>query len=626
MRKPRILLVDDERVVVEVLTSLLDDPDREILPADSAASALQHARAGEIEVALVDKNLGTDSGLELSRQLKQMQPDVEIILITGYASIESAIQAVQIGAFDYLTKPIADFAALSFKVQSALEKSQLRRSQRALLERLMECEVRHRRLIDAAPEAIVLYDVESGRVMEANEAAVKLYGYSPQELLHAAAVDLRGGTPEGKPGPVPVLQRHRHKDGTEFTAEVIFTEFQQQGRTLRVQSVREVSQREQGEARRQELEQRLRSTQRLDAIGRLAGGVAQDFTSLLAVISSHATALQGALGELPDLRAEADAIARAVSRGNALTQQLQLFSHRVPHENRPLDVNAIVAEAHKVASRLPGDNIRVALESQSGLWVARAHPDQLMQIILDLAVNARDAMRHGGKLALRTNNVTLDAPARLRGGQLPAGRYVRVQAEDDGEGMSEDALRHLFEPFFTTKNGGRALGLGLATVYGIADALGGGVDVESRPGKGTCVSVYLPAVEGRDPGAIREDALPSERILLVEDEESLRVMMRRMLTSHGYDVFDAGNAEEGLRAVDGRAIDLLLTDVDLPRVDGPGLARKLIAAHPALRVLYIGDAVPARSRSPQPLIRKPFTPVALLGQVRRVLDGQVYRE
>src|SRR3954465_7726759 len=200
MGKPRILVVDDDRVVVEVLTSLLDDPDREIVTADCAAGALAHARQGELAVALVDKNLGADSGLALSRQLKQLQPELEVILITGYASIESAMEAVQIGAFDYLTKPIADFSALSFKVQSAMEKSQLRRQQHALLERLMECEVRHRRLIDAAPEAVVLYDAESGLVTEANEAALQLYGYSAEELLRARAEDLRGGAPEGKAG------------------------------------------------------------------------------------------------------------------------------------------------------------------------------------------------------------------------------------------------------------------------------------------------------------------------------------------------------------------------------------------------------------------------------------------
>ena len=466
MRKPRILLVDDERVVIEVLTSLLDDPDREIVSADSAATALDHARSGEIEVAVVDKNLGADSGLDLSRQLKQMQPEIEIILITGYASMESAIQAVQIGAFDYLTKPIADFAALSFKVQSAMEKSQLRRSQRALLERLMDVQVRHRRLIDAAPEAIVLYDCATGLVMEANEAAVKLYGYSPQELLQARASDLRGGAQEGKPGPVPVLQRHRRKDGSEFMADVTFTEFQQQGRTLRVQSVRDVTQREQGDARRSELDLRNRSTQRPDGAGRIAGGVAQDFGRLVAVISTHASALQSGLRAMPELRAEADAILRTTARANALTAQLELFSQQ--------------------GSSTPGPG---------------------------LAAN--------------------------------------------------------------------------------------GVPPEAMPGRGA-----------------------GERILLVEDEESVRLMIRRMLASYGYDVFEARDAQEGLRAAESREFDLLLTDVFLPTEDGPGLAKQLVATRPALRVLYMtGAAADLSMVSLDPLIQKPFTPAALLGKVRRVLDA-----
>jgi len=240
----RVLIVDDEPVVIEVLSSLLEDPERHILTATSAAAALQHAQAGQIAVALVDKNLGADSGLELSRQLKRMQPEMEIILITGYASIESAIEAVQIGAFDYLTKPVADFSALSFKVQSAAEKSDLRRSQRALLERLLECEVRHRRLIDAVPEAMVLYDAATGMIVEANAAALRLYGYTAPELLRVKAAELRGGAPEGKPGPRPTTQQHRRKDGSEFTAEVTFTEYTQQGRILRVQSARDVSARQ----------------------------------------------------------------------------------------------------------------------------------------------------------------------------------------------------------------------------------------------------------------------------------------------------------------------------------------------------------------------------------------------
>jgi two-component system, cell cycle sensor histidine kinase and response regulator CckA len=630
MGKPRILVVDDERVVVEVLGSLLDDPDREILTADCAAKALEHARAGEISVALVDKNLGADSGLALARQLKQVQPELEVILITGYASIESAIEAVQIGAFDYLTKPIADFSALSFKVQSAVEKSQLRRSQRALTERLMDYEVRHRRLIDAAPEAIVLYEGAGGAVVEANEAAVKLYGYSPQELLHASAADLRGGAPEGVPGPAPVLQRHRRKDGSEFTAEVTFTDFQQQGRTLRVQSARDVSEREQGEARRRELEERQRAAQKMEAMGRMAGGVAHDFGNLMAVIAAHAESLTAALGPGHRLVAEVEGIAQAAQRGRALTRQLLLFSRRAPHETAVSDIGAVIREAHRLLPRLVGENILVSTEVPQALWRSRTNPDQLREVILALAMNARDAMPEGGRLAVRATNLALEAPARLRGGELPEGRYVRITVADTGHGMSEEVLRRLFEPFFTTKPARKGSGLGLATVYGIAGASGGGVDVASSPGEGTQVSVYLPAADGAvalpDAGSAGAPARgKGERILLVEDEEGLRVMVRRMLTAHGYEVVDAPDAEKGLRAAEGRSVDLLLTDVVLPSLDGPSLAQKLLAIQPALRVLYI-SGYPAADHelpSPEPLIQKPFAPAALLGAVRTVLDRQL---
>ncbi len=627
MAKPRILVVDDERVVVEVLSSLLDDPDREILTADCAARALEHARAGEIAVALVDKNLGADSGLALSRQLKQIQPELEVILITGYASIESAIEAVQIGAFDYLTKPIGDFSALSFKVQSALEKSQLRRSERALMERLMDYEVRHRRLIDAAPEAIVLYEGATGKVVEANEAAVKLYGFSPQELLHATAAELRGGAPEGVPGPVPVLQRHRRKDGTEFTAEVTFTEFQQQGRTLRVQSARDVSEREQSEAVRRELDERLRTAQKMDAIGRLAGGVAHDFSNLLAVISAHADYIGTQLGSAHPLREEIEGITRAAERGAALTGQLLLFSRRVPDEPAVTDVNAVVGDARRLLVHAAGEKIEVELDLHPEPWPSQAHPDQLTQVILALALNARDAMPRGGRLTLRTANVSFDAPARLHGGELSPGRYVRISVEDTGEGMAEDVLRRVFEPFFTMRSAANASGLGLSMVYGVATGAGGGVDVSSDRGAGTQVSVYLPAADEGAQVPRRESAVTpargkGERILVVEDEEHLRVMVRRMLASYGYEVFDAADGEEGLRAAEGRKLDLLLTDVMLPQIDGPALAQRLVHSQPSLRVLYMsGYPAGEVAARPEPLIQKPFTPFRLLGEVRRVLDA-----
>jgi len=315
MARPRILIVDDERVVIEVLSSLLEDPDRDIATAETAAAALDLARKGEIAVALVDKNLGSDSGLALSRQLKQLQPELEVILITGFASIESAIEAVQIGAFDYLTKPITDFSSLSFKVQSAIEKSALRRQQRSLLERLMEYEVRHRRLIDAAPEAIVLYEAGSGQVVEANQAAVKLYGYSPEELLIATAPQLRGGEPE-QSGPVPARQRHRRKDGSEVWVEVSFTGYQHQGRALRVQSAREVTDPHAAEERSRALEERLHAARQL------AATAARDLGALLAGISRHAAALESVASGRPNAGTEIANILEGAARALKITHQL----------------------------------------------------------------------------------------------------------------------------------------------------------------------------------------------------------------------------------------------------------------------------------------------------------------
>ena len=243
-----------------------------------------------------------------------------------------------------------------------------------------------------------------------------------------------------------MLQRHRRKDGTEFTAEVTFTEFQQQGRTLRVQSARDVSEREEGEARRRELEERLRAAQKMDAIGRMAGGVAHDFSNLLGVIAAHADYLGTSSAE-HRLGAEVEGICKAAERGTALTRQLLLFSRRVPRGPAVADVGAVVFEAQRILSRELRENVEVAVEVPQALWSSRANHDDLREAILALAANARDAMPEGGKVTVRATNLVLEAPLRLRGGDVPEGRYVRISVADTGVGMSDEVLRRLFEPF-----------------------------------------------------------------------------------------------------------------------------------------------------------------------------------
>jgi two-component system, cell cycle sensor histidine kinase and response regulator CckA len=613
---PSILIVDDEPVVLDVLKRLLEEEGREIALAGSPEEAMRVAAGGPLEVALIDKNLQGASGLDLSRKLKALQPELEVILITGYASLDTAIEAVQIGAFDYLTKPIDDYAALALKVHNATEKSRLRRGQRELLDRLSESEARYRHLVASAPDAVVVYDVESGLVQDANGAAVQLYEYTLEELSRLRATQL-GPTEPGR-------HEHRRKDGTSFTADVSATEFTLKGRRLRVQSVRDATAAVQAERERRALEERLRVSQKMEAVGRLAGGVAHDFNNLLTIISAHAEFLAQELG--PG-NLELQGIARAAERGAALTKQLLLFSRHKPVAHEQMDLNAAVTDVMRLLARVLGEGVRLQSQRAAELWPVLADPDQIGQVLINLAVNARDAMPQGGTVRIATANEVVREMRTLRGGELAPGRYVIIAVEDSGEGMSEDVLARLFEPFFTTKEFGKGTGLGLATVYGIVRASGGGIDVESRPRAGSTFRIYLPASDEapalRGRAVLPPEAGRGETILVVEDEDPVRTLLRRILVDHGYLVLEARDGADGLRRSQehGGEIHLLLTDVVMPEMTGPELARHVSAQRPTTRVLFMTGYTEHDPAGAEALLHKPFSSSTLLGHVRRLLDS-----
>ena len=611
---PNILIVDDEPVVLDVLRRLLEEQSREIALAGTPDEAIRIAERGPLEVALVDKNLQGASGLDLSRKLKALQPELEVILITGYASLDTAIEAVQIGAFDYLTKPIDDYAALALKVHNAMEKSRLRRSQRELLERLTESEARYRHLVASAPDAVVVYDVQSGLVQDANGAAVQLYEYTLEELTRLRASQL-GPTETGR-------HEHRRKDGRAFTADVSATEFTLKGRRLRVQSARDATAAVQAERERRSLEERLRISQKMEAVGRLAGGVAHDFNNLLTIMSAHAEFLSQDLGaENPEVQG----IARAAERGAALTKQLLLFSRHKPVAHEQIDLNGAVAEVMRLLARVLGESVRLESERAPELWWVCADADQIAQVLINLAVNARDAMPRGGTVKLGTANELVREPRTLRGGELPRGRYAVLSVTDTGEGMSEEVLARLFEPFFTTKEYGKGTGLGLATVYGIVRASGGAIDVESRPGAGSTFRIYLPASD-EAPSPKRRTLRPpesgrGETILVVEDEDRVRMLLRRILVDHGYNVLEARDGADGLkRALEhGGEIHLLLTDMVMPEMTGAELAQRVSQHRPATQILFM-TGYTEREPTAEALLHKPFSSATLLGEVRRLLD------
>jgi len=385
--------------------------------------------------------------------------------------------------------------------------------------------------------------------------------------------------------------------------------------------------------KRRQVEMHLRQAQKMEAIGQLAGGVAHDFNNLIAVISGYSELL--AMGLAPDdpRRDLVNEIARAGERGAALTRQLLAFSRQQVLEPRVLDLNTVVTEAEKMLRRLIGEDVR--LTTRLGPNISRVWADlgQLDQVILNLAVNARDAMPQGGQLLMETREVELDATYAQAHPEVRPGRYVVLVVSDTGCGMTPEVQARAFEPFFTTKGEGKGTGLGLSVVHGIVKQSGGHLGLDSLPGVGTTFKIYLPALEL--PAAQASAGVPAqppqghgEVILLVEDEDPVRAISVLLLETLGYRVLEAANGEEALRLVmDSReAIDLLLTDVVMPGLSGRELAEAVRPRYPGLKVLfqsgYTGDAVARHGilQAEVALLQKPFTLDTLTKKVREVLE------
>jgi len=390
--------------------------------------------------------------------------------------------------------------------------------------------------------------------------------------------------------------------------------------------------RREAEAALRRSEEQLLQSQKLEAIGRLAGGVAHDFNNLITAIMSYGTFLQRAIPEGDPRRADVDEVLKAAERAAALTRQLLAFSRKQVLEPRVTGLNSVVTEMGKMLRRLIGENI--ALETRLAPDLARVlvDPGQMEQVAMNLAVNARDAMPEGGTLTLETRNFTADAEFARLHPQVAPGRYALLRVQDTGVGMDARTQEKIFEPFFTTKGPGKGTGLGLSTVYGIVKQSGGAVLVSSAPGRGASFDIYLPAVE-KVVEAAPVKAAPAgrttgtETVLLVEDDESLRRMARRALGEVGYKVLEAGGAEEALKlAAAGPAPDALLTDMVLPGKNGVELAKALSAGRKDLRVLFMSgySEIPATEEELNGLthafLQKPFSPDALALKLRELLD------
>ena len=503
-------------------------------------------------------------------------------------------------------------------------------------------DVRFAAAFDNAPIGVALV-APDGRWLDMNQALVRILGYSREELLTmdfqriTHPDDLEGDLDQvrrvlaGEIHAYALEKRYIHAGGRVIWAQLDVSLVRDSaGEPMYfISQIQDIT-------NRRQLEEQFRQSQKMDAVGRLAGGVAHDFNNLLTVIAGyselalHRVTGGGLPAESDDVRDELEEIKNATARAASLTQQLLAFSRQQVVRPDRLDLNEIVDAIEKMLHRLIGEHIALTVTLDPAAGTVLADAGQLEQVILNLAVNARDAMPEGGTLTIATTAVELEQALDGEHGRVEPGRYVLLTVADDGAGMDAETQARMFEPFFTTKEPGKGTGLGLSTVYGILEQSGAQVRIASFPDEGTSFEIYLPEAE---PNATAEAASPAvpaaggtEVILIVEDQEAVRELARRMLEKHGYEVLTAANGADALQLCtdDAVRLDLIVTDVVMPHMRGEELARRVAHIRPGLRVLfmsgYAGNSIDGDEAS-VPFLQKPFTLGELLSAVRAALEA-----
>jgi two-component system, cell cycle sensor histidine kinase and response regulator CckA len=610
----RILLVEDNPIDARMLRDMIREACAgpfHLEHADRLSRALDLLTTGQFDVALLDLSLPDARGLETVSQVHAHSPKVPIVVLTSLDDEAVAVRALRAGAQDYLIKGRVGGDLLVRSVRYACERARA-------VEALERREEHYRSLTENSLDLVSIVRTD-GTIRYASSSHKRILGYDPEELVGRNAYDLvhdddrvrvQAAARQDR-GSMPLEYRFLHRDGSFRTLESFARDLSHlAGVGGVVVNSRDVTD-------RRRLEEQLHHSQRIEAMGRLAGGVAHDFNNLLMVISGHSQMLLDSMLPGDPARDDLDQVVRAADRATDLTRQLLAFSRRHTVKPALVNLNQLVQQMERMLGRVLGEHIHLFTDLAREASFVHADPGQLEQVVLNLALNARDAMPGGGTLTLKTSGSS--------GSNSRMGPGVVLSVSDTGTGIASDVLPHVFEPFFTTKEHGN--GLGLSTSYGIIKQAGGEIEVESRPGTGTTFRISLPAaVKVEEPvQPSSESAAPpgTETILLVEDEAGVRHVLEAMLKRNGYRVLSSGSTSEALLVARGHggAIDLLITDMVMPDMSGARIADQLASLHPEMRVLYVsGYGDPVSPRAGAAFLQKPFSNAELALKIREALQ------
>ncbi len=672
--KKKILVVDDIEENRYLLKSQLEGYGYEVVEAADGAAALALARSDTPDAVVTDLMMSGMDGFELCRTWMQDEGlwRIPFVVYTAtYTDEKDRKLILDLGADAYILKP-SDPGELVQKIQESIEKAEpktegrtelrssefferyaarlqeklkrkvgeLERVKQSLVDYVSRCEA----ILDASPVAMVSLDRDL-KIRTWNYEAEQLFGYLEYEILGRSVERL---IPANRLNETKekIEQSVVRKDNVRYETERLH----KNGDRLHVgvslsflgphigyiEVITNLAEKRKAEFEKSRLEEQLAIARRMESVGRLAGGIAHDFNNLLTAVIAHAELIERDLDEGHPNWEDAQNIRKAGELATELTRQLLMFSRRKSIRSEVLDLNRIVGEMEKMLKRLIGEDIRLTVKLSEDLGRIEAGVTQVEQVIMNLAINAKDAMPGGGRLIIKTENVTVDREEAEAHPPMRPGRYVMMSVSDTGTGMDDETRTRAFEPFFTTKTTSKGTGLGLSTVYGVVEQSNGFVWVYSEPGIGSTFKIYLPRVDKsvsihKPVDVPVEVAGRGEMILVVEDDDMVRELIKRILVRFGYRVLDAAGGPEALDAAEKSKdrIDLLITDVIMPNMHGRELAEQLSAIQPSIKVIYTSgytDETIAQHGVLSPevvFVEKPLSINALTSVVRSVLDGKM---